>query len=77
MTDIDAPIHDLTGVHPGEQLEVRDRGSGHYVGIVDEVAPALGIVWVHELPGGYRRMVHTHDADLRRCTPGGGQGLPQ
>ncbi|MFF0989134.1 hypothetical protein [Kocuria nitroreducens] len=67
-----AVIHDLAQVHPGDRVEVWQRGMLRCRGAVEEVGPALGVVWLLETGDEYRRMVHAHDGELRRhLSPGG------
>lgn len=64
--ELGARIHDLSAVHPGDVIELWRDGLRHCLGTVEEVCPALGVVWVHEAGDGYRRMLHAQDAELRR-----------
>lgn len=64
--EVGARIHDLSEVHPGDVIELWHDGLRHCRGTVEEVCPALGVVWVHEAGDGYRRMLHAQDAELRR-----------
>lgn len=67
-------IYDLDQLLPGEQVQLWRHGQFHGVGTVEEAAPALGVVWIRESLGGYRRMVHTQDTDLRSPVPHHGAG---
>lgn len=64
--ETETPIQDLDRLRPGEQIEVWHRGQRQCVGTVDETAPSLGVVWIHEALDGHRRMVPTQDTELRR-----------
>lgn len=64
--EVGARIHDLSEVHPGDVIALWRDGLRHCLGTVEEVCPALGVVWVHEAGDGYRRMIHAQDAELRR-----------
>lgn len=64
--EVGARIHDLSEVHPGDVVALWRDGLRHCLGTVEEVCPALGVVWVHEAGDGYRRMIHAQDAELRR-----------
>lgn len=64
--EVGARIRDLSEVHPGDVVELWRDGFRHCLGTVEEVCPALGVVWVHEAGDGYRRMIHAQDAELRR-----------
>lgn len=77
MADTESRIQDLTALRPGDQIEVWHEGHLHCVGSVDQVAPALGVAWIHEIPGGYRRLVHAREANLRHHLPHGGIEVAQ
>lgn len=77
VTDTESRIQDLTALRPGDQIEAWPEGHRHWVGIVEQVVPGQGVAWTHEIPGGYRRLVHVQDADLRHHLPRGGVELPQ
>ena len=60
-----ALVVDLDRLQPGDELEVWHREQLQCTGVVDEAAPALGILWIREAVDGYRRMVHAPDTVLR------------
>ncbi len=64
--EVGTRIHDLSEVQPGDVIALWRDGLRHCLGTVEEVCPALGVVWVHEAGDGYRRMLHAQDAELRR-----------
>lgn len=68
MADIGTRIHDLATVHAGDRIEVWQHGRLHYLASVEQAAPALEVVWVREIPGGFRKLVHTQDVELRHHT---------
>jgi hypothetical protein len=76
VADAGSWIQDLAALRPGDLIEVWHEGHLRCVGSVGQVAPTLGVAWIHEIPGGYRRLVHAWDADLRHHLPRGGAGLP-
>ncbi|MCM3689381.1 hypothetical protein [Kocuria rosea] len=62
-------------MQPGEPVQVWYRGQLQCVATVEEVAPSLDVVWVREARGGYRRLIHIQDTDLRHHPPRhGGRG---
>ncbi|MFF0903799.1 UNVERIFIED_CONTAM: hypothetical protein RF653_09000 [Kocuria sp. CPCC 205316] len=77
MAGIESRIQDLPALRPDDQIEVWHDGHLHWVGTVEQVAPALEVAWIHEIPGGYRRLVHAQDADLRHHLPRNGAVVPQ
>lgn len=56
---------DLAFVEPGDRLEARRQGTTHYQGIVEQLVPRLGVVWIREAGTGERKMLDTADFDLR------------
>ena len=62
------PSHlNLASVQPGHRLEAWYRGTVRYQGVVEELVPHLGVVWIRETGSGQRKMLDTADFDLRPC----------
>ena len=64
-------IEDLAQLRPGDPIEVWQHGQRQCRGTVEQVCPALGVLWVHEAGDGYRRMLHAQDAELRHHASSG------
>ncbi|MFF0991356.1 hypothetical protein [Kocuria nitroreducens] len=70
MTEIsahipDGDIYDLQSVHPGDRVEVWDRGVLRYRGRVEELVPHLGVVWIRETWTWERKMITVDDYCVR------------
>ena len=63
-------MQDLYGVIRGDHVEVWDQGHLLYAGMVDDMDPAHGVVWVHEDGLGERKMVHAQQYHLRYYATG-------
>lgn len=59
----------LDALQPGDHLEAWEDQTLHYTGTVDEVAPALGVVWIREAGLGLRKMLSVHQYRLRTGDP--------
>lgn len=55
---------DLASVRPGHRLEAWYQGVAQHQGIVEELVPHLGVVWIRETGSGRRKMLDTADFDL-------------
>lgn len=55
---------DLTQFHPGDQLEAVRQGVVHHQGVVEDIAPAVGVVWVRDSGIGERKMLATDTFEL-------------
>lgn len=58
-------IQDLTQVRPGDLLEAVSQGVVHHQGVVEDTAPAVGVVWVRDARIGERKMLATDNFELR------------
>ncbi len=68
MTTTDPWIHDLTGVHPGDLIEVWDQHHLRHVGTVSQVAAHLGVLWVLEASHGLPKLIPAQDYRLRHAS---------
>lgn len=58
-------IMGLSRVQPGDWVEVWDRRSLRHVGIVSQVAPHLGVLWIVEMSTGFPKLISLQDFRLR------------
>ena len=58
---------ELAAVQPGDRLEAWCQEMIHHQGIVEEMVPRLGVVWIREDGTGERKMLDTTDFDFRSC----------
>jgi len=58
-------IMGLSRVQPGDRVEVWDRRSLHHVGIVSQVAPRWGVLWIVEVSTGIPKLISLQDVRLR------------
>ncbi|AUI53794.1 hypothetical protein [Arthrobacter crystallopoietes] len=52
----DGPNHGF-GLLPGEFVEAKSRSGLSFRGLVDDIAPESGVIWIFEDPLGTRRML--------------------
>lgn len=50
-------VLDLGSLSTGSLVEARRRNGVHYRGAVEDVAPALGIVWIRDDLAGHRALL--------------------
>lgn len=74
MTEIDSSPHVLERLRPGDRIQAWERGMLRCTGVVDMVAPELGVVWILESGIGARRMLSVDQYDVRLCAPDGPVG---
>jgi hypothetical protein len=60
-------IHDLRQVRVGDHLEAVSQTGAHHQGIVEDIAPHAGVVWVRDSGIGERMMLATDTFKLRIC----------
>lgn len=65
----DVRIEDLARLWPEDRIDVWHHEQLRCVGIVEQTAPALGVVWIHDSLDGYRCMLHLRDTELRYHLP--------
>lgn len=65
---------DLASVRPGDRLEAWYQGVVQHQGIVEELVPHLGVVWIREPGSGRRKMLDTADFDLLPARGPSGSG---
>lgn len=58
-------VVDLDRLQPGDELEIWHRDQLQSTGVVEQAAPALGVLWIREAVDGYRRMLSAADVVLR------------
>ncbi|WP_139318525.1 hypothetical protein [Kocuria sp. CNJ-770] len=63
----DRPAADRGQLRPGERVEVHRDAVVHHLGIVDEAAPHLGVVWIRDAGTGIRRMLSRDEVVLHPC----------
>lgn len=57
-------IQDLTRIRPGDHLEAVSQGVVHHQGVVEDIAPDAGVVWVRDSGIGERKMLATDTFEL-------------
>lgn len=68
MSSGEAWIQNLSEVAHGGRMEVWDQAHLLYAGVVDQVDPAHGVVWILEDGIGERKMIHAPQYHLRYCS---------
>lgn len=58
-------VVDLDRLQPGDELELWQHDQLQSTVVVEQAAPALGVLWVREAVDGYRRMLPASDVVLR------------
>ena len=59
----------LSALRPGEHLEAWENGMLCHTGVVEEIAPELGVVWIRERGLGARKMLSADQYCLRTEKP--------
>lgn len=59
----------LSALRPGDHLEAWENGMLRHAGVVEEVAPDLGVVWIRERGLGARKMLSADQHCLRTEKP--------
>lgn len=59
-------VEDLASLRKGDLVEARSNGVVRWSGVVDDTAPALGVVWIIESIGGSRRILDRDEYSLWR-----------
>ena len=60
---------ELSTLRPGDHLEAWEHGMLCHAGVVEEVAPELGVVWIREPGLGARKMLSVDQHQLRTGDP--------
>lgn len=60
----DGPNHAF-GLLPGEFVEAESRSGLRFRGLVDDIAPEFGVIWIFEDPLGNRRMLDLGEYSVR------------
>ncbi|MFF0991570.1 hypothetical protein [Kocuria nitroreducens] len=66
-TAVSSLIHDLRQVRLGDHLEAVSQAVVHHQGIVEDIAPDAGVVWVRDTGIGERMMLASDTFKLRIC----------
>ena len=56
---------ELSTLRPGDHLQAWEHGMLCHAGVVEEVAPELGVVWIREPGLGARKMLSADQHQLR------------
>lgn len=60
------PEFDLHMLRQGDRIQVSEPGASHYSGVVDLIAPSLGIIWLRQDGLGERKLILCPDYLLQQ-----------
>lgn len=69
LMDAETSGCELSTLRPGDHLQAWEDGMLCHAGVVEEVAPALGVVWIREPGLGARKMLSVDQHQLRTEVP--------